>query len=157
MDTRWLQDFLTLAELGNFTRAAAARNTSQAAFSRRIQPLEAWVGTALVDRGRFPAQLTPAGTAFWPRAGEILTQLVETRGELLGAPVAGRVRVAMPYALATACAPGWFGGWADESLEVMFELGNVHDMVSSLVAGAVDLLVCFHSAQQPIQLDDGRV
>ncbi|MGL4976364.1 MAG: LysR family transcriptional regulator, partial [Bosea sp. (in: a-proteobacteria)] len=41
MDIRWLQDFLTVAETGNFTRAAERRNASQAAFSRRIQSLEA--------------------------------------------------------------------------------------------------------------------
>ena len=29
MDTRWLQDFITLSELRNFTRAAEARNLSQ--------------------------------------------------------------------------------------------------------------------------------
>lgn len=30
MEIRWLQDFLVVAETGNFTRAAAMRNTSQA-------------------------------------------------------------------------------------------------------------------------------
>ena len=31
MELRWLQDFLMVAETGNFTRAAEKRNTSQAA------------------------------------------------------------------------------------------------------------------------------
>jgi len=44
MDTRWFQDFVTLAEVRNFTRAAEIRNVSQAAFSRRVQALEHWVG-----------------------------------------------------------------------------------------------------------------
>ena len=30
MEILWLQDFLVVAEAGNFTRAAAMRNTSQA-------------------------------------------------------------------------------------------------------------------------------
>lgn len=36
MDIGWLQDFLTLAETRNFTKAGERRNSSQAAFSRRI-------------------------------------------------------------------------------------------------------------------------
>jgi DNA-binding transcriptional LysR family regulator len=30
--------------------------------------------------------------------------------------------------------------------------GNVHDTVTALVSGSVDLLICFHTAQQPIHL-----
>lgn len=52
MDTRWFQDFVTLAEVRNFTRAAEIRNVSQAAFSRRIQALEHSVGAKLIDRSR---------------------------------------------------------------------------------------------------------
>lgn len=156
METRWLQDFLTLAELSNFTRAAATRNTSQAAFSRRIQSLEGWLGTALVDRSRFPTTLTPAGEAFRESAGEILRSVLEAKGALNGQPAPGQVRIAMPYALATACGPDWLTAWSDGRVSCSLELGNVHDMVSSLVAGTVDLLVCFHSAQQPIQLDPAR-
>ena len=48
MELRWLQDFLMVAETGNFTRAAEKRNTSQAAFSRRIKSLEAWLGFDLI-------------------------------------------------------------------------------------------------------------
>ena len=54
MDTRWFQDFVTLAEVQNFTRAADMRNVSQAAFSRRIQALEQWLGAKLIDRAAFP-------------------------------------------------------------------------------------------------------
>lgn len=64
MDIRWLQDFLALAELRNFTRAAEFRAVSQAAFSRRIQSLEHWVGTALVVKGAQPVRLTDAGAQF---------------------------------------------------------------------------------------------
>ncbi|MEI8632051.1 LysR family transcriptional regulator [Vibrio sp. PP-XX7] len=40
IETKWLQDFLTLAELKNFSHAAEARNVTQPAFSRRIKSLE---------------------------------------------------------------------------------------------------------------------
>lgn len=154
MDTRWLQDFLTLAELGSFTRAAEARNLSQAAFSRRIQSLEAWLGTVLVDRSVFPTRLTPQGERFRERAGEVLRHLVDARGELSARPARGHVRIAIPYVLATTRFPCWWEAWSrDSDLSCSLELGNVHDTITLLAAGSVDILVCFHNAQQPIQLD----
>jgi hypothetical protein len=50
MDIMWLEDFIKLADEGNFSRAAEARNLTQPAFSRRIRALEEWVGATLVDR-----------------------------------------------------------------------------------------------------------
>ena len=40
MNLSWLDDFLTLAAVGNFSRAAAERHMTQPAFSRRIMALE---------------------------------------------------------------------------------------------------------------------
>lgn len=154
MDIKWLQDYLTLAEIGNFTRAADARNVSQAAFSRRIQSLEAWLGVTLVDRNVFPAALTPAGRRFAEHAGEILKQIFDARGELSGRPAVDHLRIAMPYALATSSLPAWWTAWTQaRDLSCSIVLGNVHDMVTSLASGSVDLLICFHNMQQPIQLD----
>lgn len=156
VETRWLQDFLGLADAGSFTRAATARHSSQAAFSRRIQSLEQWLGTTLVDRGAYPARLTAEGERFREHAADILSRILQSRGELQGRPTASRVRVAIPYALATTALPGWWSAWADGATECQVVNGNVHDLVAALVAGTVDLLVCFGSAQQPIQLDPAR-
>ena len=157
METRWLQDFLALADTGNFTRAAAVRNASQAAFSRRIQALEGWLGATLVDRGAYPARLTPEGVRFRTEAARILEGILTTRGELQGRPVPDRVRVALPYALATGPFPAWWAGWsAGTALSCECVLGNVHDMVSLLAAGTVDLLLCFEAAAQPVPLDPAR-
>ena len=76
MDVSWLQDFLALAETGNFSRAAARRNITQPAFSRRIRLLEDWVGAPLVDRSTHQAALTPAGERFRPAAIEVLRRLL---------------------------------------------------------------------------------
>lgn len=159
MDVRWLQDFLAVAETGNFTRAAERRNSSQAAFSRRIQSLEQWLGVALIDRGVFPTRLTPEGEQFRQHAGEILRQLLDARMEVAGKAAAGRdpVRIGLPYVLATARLPRWWGSWAeDKRLTGSIVLGNIHDLVTSLSAGNLDLLLCYHSDQQPILPDPER-
>ena len=56
MDTKWLEDFVSLAETRSFSRSAQLRHVTQPAFSRRIQALEAWAGTDLVDRSSYPTR-----------------------------------------------------------------------------------------------------
>ncbi|APX74997.1 HTH-type transcriptional regulator gltC [Achromobacter insolitus] len=156
MDLRWFQDFLTLAECGQFTTAAELRHVSQSAFSRRIQSLETWAGTALIDRSCFPLRLTTAGEQFRSNAAEIVRKVVDARGEAGVASHEGAVlRVAMPHCLATSHFPGWCIRWKDESAvgSLRLHVGNVHDSVEWLAAGVVDLLVCFRHAAEDIQLD----
>jgi DNA-binding transcriptional LysR family regulator len=156
MDIGWLQDFLTVAELGNFTRAAQQRNTSQPALTRRIQALESWLGAQLIDRSVFPTQLTPEGERFRELAGEILRQVVDARISVSGQINAhhDRVRIAVPHSLATGLLPQWWHDWASgRALSCQVVAGNVHDTVAAFVSGAADLLVCYHHAHQPIHLD----
>ena len=61
METKWLEDFVSLAETRSFSRSAQLRHVTQPAFSRRIQALEAWAGIDLVDRSSYPTRLTKAG------------------------------------------------------------------------------------------------
>src|SRR5438034_3050287 len=159
MELRWLQDFLMVAETGNFTRAAERRNTSQAAFSRRIKSLEAWLGFDLIDRSVYPTQLTPQGERFREHAGELLKQMLDTRDELGGKPVRRHehIRIALPFAMATARLPHWWQLWSQERrLSCSVVVGNIHDLVTSLVSNNVDLMICHHHAQQPIHLDPDR-
>jgi LysR family transcriptional regulator, hypochlorite-specific transcription factor HypT len=159
VDIRWLQDFLTVAERGNFTRAAEERNASQAAFSRRIQALETWLGVTLIDRSVFPTRLTGEGERFRETAAETLNHLLDARSGLSGQTLAKRdqVVIALPHALATGRLPGWWATWSNgRALSCKVAPGNVHDTVTALVSGTVDLLVCFHHAQQPIHLDAER-
>ena len=145
-----------VAETGNFTRAAEKRNTSQAAFSRRIKSLEAWLGFDLIDRSVYPTQLTPQGERFREHAGELLRQMLDSRGELDGKPLRRNehIRIALPFAMATARLPHWWQAWSQERrLSCSVVVGNIHDLVTSLVSDNVDLMICYHHAQQPIHLD----
>ena len=79
METKWLEDFVSLAETRSFSRSAQLRHVTQPAFSRRIQSLEAWAGTDLVNRSSYPTTLTPAGEALYSQALELLQFLHNTR------------------------------------------------------------------------------
>jgi len=154
---RWLQDFLTVAETGNFTRAAQLRNVSQAVFIRRIKSLELWLGAALIDRTTFPTRLTPDGELFRERAAEIVAQVAETRMSLSGTVVSRRnqIRIALPHSLLTGRLPGWWSAWSKKvglGLLWSVESGNVHEIVPALVTGNIDLLISYETIHAPISL-----
>jgi LysR family transcriptional regulator, hypochlorite-specific transcription factor HypT len=160
MDIRWLQDFLSLAEAGSFTVAADARHSSQPALSRRIQALEAWLGVELIDRSRYPTSLTPSGKLFRAHAAELIKKVIDSRAELQGEPTHENEQItfALPHALAISRFPHWWKDWQEETHRPSCRLlaTNVHDAVTTFVAGRADILICFHHAQQPIFLDPER-
>ena len=79
MELKWLEDFVSLARTGNFSRSAGERHITQSAFSRRIQALETWLGVALIDRSTYPTSLTPAGREFRETAEEAVRMLHGTQ------------------------------------------------------------------------------
>src|SRR4051812_17827196 len=89
VETKWLEDFISLAETRSFSRSAQLRHITQPAFSRRIQSLEAWAGIDLVDRSSYPTRLTAAGETFRSQALEILGALQTTRNMMNSHQVAG--------------------------------------------------------------------
>jgi len=92
MELEWLQDFVSLANTGSFSKAAENRHISQSAFSRRILALENWLGTALVDRHTHPVSLTDAGSQLVQTANQVIRTIYKTR-EDYGGGVAGQGRV----------------------------------------------------------------
>ena len=70
VETKWLEDFVSLAETRSFSRSAQLRHVTQPALSRRIQSLEAWAGIELVDRSSYPTRLTSAGETLHAQALE---------------------------------------------------------------------------------------
>lgn len=144
MDVRWLQDFLALAELRNFTRAADFRALSQAAFSRRIQSLEHWVGTALVVKGSQPVRLTEAGTQFREAAQASVERLLEARAEIRGSQfeVMSQIRLAMPTVLARSDLQrvlALIGPKARTSFSVL--TGTTSEVLARYLAGDADILL----------------
>lgn len=157
MDTKWLEDFVSLAETRSFSRSAQVRHVTQPAFSRRIQSLEAWAGTDLVDRSAYPTRLTAAGATFYPQALEMLQALQGARAMLRGHAAVGDdvIEFAVPHSLAFTFFPAWVSALRANFGPIKSRLHalNVHDAVMRLVEGHCDLLIAFHHGEQPLQLD----
>lgn len=159
MDIKWLEDFLSLAQTRNFSRSADDRSVTQSALSRRIQSLEAWVGAALVDRSSYPLVLTPAGQMFGTAATEALRLLNDARAVLRVEETNDQVlRVAAGHALALNFFPPWLNSVqaTHGALRARILPTNIHDSVLSLIEGNCDLLLCYHHADLPIELDAQR-
>lgn len=160
METKWLEDFVSLAETRSFSRSAQLRHVTQPAFSRRIQALEAWAGTDLVDRSSYPTRLTPAGETLYAQSLEMLQGLQSTRAMLRGHTAAGQdvVEFAVPHTLAFTFFPAWVSSLREGfgPLKSRLIALNVHDAVLRLVEGSCDLLIAYHHASQPFQLDPDR-
>ena len=160
METKWLEDFVSLAETRSFSRSAQLRHVTQPAFSRRIQALEAWAGVDLVDRSSYPTRLTSAGETLRDQAVEILGNLQATRNMLRSHQSAGddMIEFAVPHSLAFSFFPHWLMDLRRRFGAVKTRLNalNVHDAMLQLSEGNCDLLVVYHHASQPLQLDPGR-
>ena len=160
METKWLEDFVSLAETRSFSRSAQLRHVTQPAFSRRIQALEAWAGLDLVDRSSYPTRLTPAGETFHAQALEILGTLQATRNMMRGLQAGSldMIEFAVPHTLAFTFFPQWlmdlrkrFGAFKSRLIAL-----NVHDAAIRLTEGSCDLLVAYHHASQPLPLPTDR-
>jgi DNA-binding transcriptional LysR family regulator len=160
METKWIEDFLSVAETLNFSRSAKLRNMTQPAFSRRIRALESWLGAELFDRAVYPTRLTPAGETFLVHAREMLSQAIHSRSVLRGqaADVQSVVSFAMPHTLSLTYFPWWLNEVEASvgTMAVRMVATNVHDSVMELVGGNCDLLMCYHHAFQSVELDAQR-
>ena len=160
METKWLEDFVSLAETRSFSRSAQLRHVTQPAFSRRIQSLEAWAGTDLVDRSAYPTRLTPAGETLYGQALEMLQALQHTRAMLRSHTAAGEdvIEFAVPHTLAFTFFPAWVSGLREKfgAFKSRLIALNVHDAVMRLAEGSCDLLLAYHHASHPFQLDAER-
>ena len=160
MDTKWLEDFVSLAGTRSFSRSAQLRHVTQPAFSRRIQALEAWAGVDLVDRSIFPTRLTPAGETFLAQAQEMLAALQATRNLMRTHQASGgdMVDFALPHTLAFAFFPQWLLELRRSlpKLKTRLTALNVHDAVLRLTEGHCDLLLAYDHPSQPLQLSAER-
>ena len=160
VETKWLEDFVSLAETRSFSRSAQLRHVTQPAFSRRIQALEAWAGIDLVDRSSYPTRLTPAGETLHSQALDMLGALQATRNMMRSHQATSQdmIEFAVPHTLAFTFFPHWLMDLRPRfgALKSRLTALNVHDAVMRLTEGGCDLLIAYHHALQPLPLATER-
>lgn len=154
MDTNILEDFLTLSDTHNFSRAAAERHITQPAFSRRIQVLEEYVGAELIDRSKSPIQLTPAGESFRESAKQLLEQLqgAKDAARALDSSDKFHVNLAFSNTIITSYLPIIFSTLINhvDSFRVNAYSDNTDHCIDSLVSGDSHFLSAMYSDEVPL-------
>lgn len=132
--------FVRVADAGSFSRAAADLDLGQPTVSRRIQDLEASLGTTLFQRTTRALSLTEAGERFYKRATDILTEFDEAEAEARGlehAPV-GLLRVSCSHSFGRRVIAPTVPGFLAAYPSIRFDLIS-DDAITDLVAEGVDI------------------
>ncbi|WP_375322631.1 LysR family transcriptional regulator [Aliivibrio logei] len=147
VESKWLEDFLVLAKVRNFSQAAALRNVTQPAFSRRIRLLEDTVGAELIDRKSKPIELTPSGKLFRITARTLINQMMTGISQIsdlsrLGGNV---VQMAAAHSLATSLIPEIQNALPESGYKPILsvEAIDVDQAIKELREGACDILLAF--------------
>ena len=159
MNLIWLDDFLTLAASGSFSRAAQERNMTQPAFSRRVRALEEWLGVVLFDRSTQPATLTDAGEWFRAVAQDLLTRVagIPDQARAVADASSATLRIASTHALSFSFLPGWLRGLESRLAGGPGPVQLISDVMQQCEAlmqqGRVQFLLCHSHEQVPNRLD----
>ena len=153
MDLVQLLYFVRVAELGSFTRAAAALGVAQPALSRQVRLLEVELRHTLLRRTGRGAVTTAAGALLLEHGRGILHQVDRARDELaqMRGGLAGRVAIGLPPSVARALtvqlSRAFQARLPDARLAVSEGLST--SLLESLVAGRLDVAVLYNAAATP--------
>jgi len=150
MDTRFLEYFLRVAELGSMNKAATDLSLSQPALSRHIASLEQEMGTRLFTRGQGGVRLTESGKLLFDRLRPLLRQFSSLKEEV-GTKAAGRLTIGTP--------PSWESIFTAPFVERLLTVQpaaklRVYEGVSNVLrdymyAGMLDLCISTFNASIP--------
>jgi LysR family transcriptional regulator, hypochlorite-specific transcription factor HypT len=158
LNLSWIDDFMALAESGNFSRAAAERHMTQPAFSRRIRALEEWLGVDLFDRSSQPARLTTAGEWFRRASQELQAHVARVPVEARAVAAASErtLRIAATHALSFSFLPGWLRGVEDAGHlgPIQLDSDGMQKCETLLLTGKVELALIHGHPQVKSSLDE---
>lgn len=141
MDSRLLDYFLRVVELGSINRAASDLHLSQPSLSRHIAALEHEMGTQLFIRNQAGVSLTEAGRLLADRARPLLSQFALLKEQI--GHTRGQLAIGIP--------PSWHNVFTSNYIQHMLTESpgvnlRVHEGVSHvlrdhMLAGLLDLCI----------------
>lgn len=145
MNLEQLQSFLTVAETGHFTNAAAELHAAQPTLSRHISTLETELGSELFNRARGNITLT-AASRMLADAEHIRFQMQELAGLRRG-----RVRLGAPPSMCVSVVAEVVGPYhqAYPGVDLHLKESGSHHLLNELVGGTLDLALIVASEHDP--------
>jgi DNA-binding transcriptional LysR family regulator len=135
--------FVTVAEHGNLTRAAAALHLSQPSLSTQLKRLERELGTPLFERVPRGVALTTAGETLLPIARRALAEVEQIRrtANELTSPEGGILRVGATPSLSSVLLPAALTAFhaVHERVALEFVEAGSEDLIDRLERDELDL------------------
>jgi DNA-binding transcriptional LysR family regulator len=154
MELKQLRAFMTVADTGNVTRAAALLNRVQPAVTRQLRLLEEDVGADLFRRERHGMVLTEAGKSLLIYARRAMLELDRAKAEIAGSAngIAGLVSIGLlpstcdmiSSPLVSAVAANYPG------IRVRIAMGYAGDLQEWLETGDIDAALLYGVEREPL-------
>ena len=153
MDLRQIEAFVRVAELGSFTKAAAAMGVAQPQLSRQVRQLEVSLRQNLLGRNGRGVTLTDAGRVLLEHGRGILHQVALAREELdsVRGSLAGRISMGLPPSLSRMLTVPLTKAFRDALPKAQLTLTEGFSllMLESLRAGRLDMAVLYNPSPAP--------
>jgi DNA-binding transcriptional LysR family regulator len=151
LDLHKLRIFVTVAQQGNFTRAAELLHMTQPTVSQQLAALESQLNAPLVERVPRQLRLTPAGQALLPYAKQLLSLSDEAiEATRAAAGLADRtLRLGAGHTLATYLLPGLLGRYRARYPQrlVRISVGNTGELLELVASDVVEVALVGSPAQ----------
>ncbi len=150
LPTDLLRTFVTISELGGFTRAGEALGRSQPAISLQLKRLEEIVGRPLLVRTGRQLKPTDHGELLLSYARRILNLNDAAVASLIAPQMRGHIRLGIPNEFAISVLPAILAQFSQSHAEVTLEV--ICDLSKNLLIGLdenqFDLVVAIHDQPQ---------
>lgn len=139
---RQLQIFVTVVEMGNFSRAAETLHMARPGITKAIGELEKHLGIRLLQRTTRRTSLTGEGETLYAKAMELLRDVEDTQNLFGGSKEkpSGRLRIDIPTALAKPLVIPELAKFRTQYPDISIVLG-VNDQPIDLIANSVDCVL----------------
>jgi DNA-binding transcriptional LysR family regulator len=144
MDSRYLQSFVYVVELGSIAEAARRLDLTPAAVAQRVKMLEEELGAKLVRRSGRTVGTTEAGERILERARAVLHDIRDLKSDLNDASeLAGELRLGGTPTMMTSLIPDVLGKLLARhpQMDIYLEPGTSVDLYRKVVNGDLDAAV----------------
>lgn len=145
MDLKQLEQFITVVNEGNISRAARALHMSQPPLSTQIHALEEELGCTLFIRGPRNIQLTEAGRILYNRSTTLLKIADITKSELLDYQMGthGTIRIGVVSSVGCTVLNRWISTFHKMNPDICFEIfeANTYELLEQLKSNIIELAI----------------
>lgn len=148
MNMLWFDDVLALLEERNMSRAAARRNITQPAFSRRIRSFEEWLGIEVLERKANRIEISQALAMNEAEIRALIARLNDLRSKIAQHdPAISNISIAATHAAvySTFSDMALRARASFEGLHFRIRTANLSDCVTLFLRGDTQMLLCYEA------------